>query len=140
MGLGRRNRRRRTHTRSGVCIVGAGPAGLALAAALQPSGLAVVLIESGRHNRDGQADQLNRGESLGDPFPDLMTVRSRTIAARRPSGTPWSGECPTRYLPLDRIDFESRDWVPESGWPMTRAMLDPYYRRAEVAAGLRPGW
>lgn len=123
-----------------VCIVGAGPAGLALAAALQSSGLAVVLIESGRHNRDGQADELNRGESQGDPFPDLMTVRSRAIGGTSAIWNTMVGGMPhAKYLPLDRIDFELRDWVPGSGWPLTRAMLDPYYRRAEVAAGLEPG-
>src|SRR5262249_44740880 len=34
-------------------------------------------------------------------------------------------------LPLDPLDFEARDWVPHSGWPITRAALEPYYRRAE---------
>jgi O-methyltransferase len=24
-----------------------------------------------------------------------------------------------RYVPLDEIDFERRDWVPESGWPFS---------------------
>ena len=122
-----------------VCIVGAGPAGLALAAALQSFGRSVVLIESGRHNRDGQADELNRGESLGDPFPDLMAVRSRTIGGTSAIWNTMVGGMPhAKYLPLDGIDFETRDWIPDSGWPITRAMLDPYYRKAEVVAGLEP--
>ena len=80
-----------------VCIVGAGPAGLALAAALQSSGLAVVLIESGRHDRDGRADQLNRGESLGDPFPDLMTMRSRTIGGTSAAFCDWTRAARARW-------------------------------------------
>ena len=32
--------------------------------------------------------------------------------------------------PLDALDFEVRDWVPGSGWPVSRAELDPYYARA----------
>ena len=31
---------------------------------------------------------------------------------------------------MDPIDFEQRDWVPFSGWPMTRETLSPYYERA----------
>lgn len=122
-----------------VCIVGAGPAGLALAWALQSSGMGVVLIESGRHGRDRAADDLNRGDSLGDPYPDLMAARSRTIGGTSAIWNTMVGGMPhAKYVPLDRIDFERRDWIPESGWPVTRAMLEPYYRKAEVVAGLEP--
>jgi choline dehydrogenase-like flavoprotein len=37
-----------------------------------------------------------------------------------------------RYVPLDPIDFEKRDWLPHSGWPITKADLDPYYERAHA--------
>jgi choline dehydrogenase-like flavoprotein len=30
-------------------------------------------------------------------------------------------------MPFDPIDFETRDYVPRSGWPLTRAALLPYY-------------
>src|SRR5262249_45134843 len=35
-----------------------------------------------------------------------------------------------RCAPFDPIDFERRDCVPDSGWPISRADLDPYYARA----------
>lgn len=38
----------------------------------------------------------------------------------------WLGYC----RPLEAIDFERRDWVPESGWPFSRSVLDPYYDAA----------
>jgi choline dehydrogenase-like flavoprotein len=38
---------------------------------------------------------------------------------------------------LEPIDFEARDWIPGSGWPITRADLDPYYPRAATIAGLQ---
>ena len=44
----------------------------------------------------------------------------------------WDGRC----SPLDAIDFETRAWVPHSGWPITRAQLDPYYARARVLCEL----
>jgi hypothetical protein len=31
---------------------------------------------------------------------------------------------------LGEIDFERRDWVPESGWPFGRRELEPFYERA----------
>ena len=43
-----------------------------------------------------------------------------------------------RYLPLDPLDFEHRGWVQDSGWPMTRSEMDPYYRRAHPVCGLGP--
>ena len=42
------------------------------------------------------------------------------------SGNVWGGKC----APLDPIDFEKRDWIPHSGWPMTREQMRPYYDRA----------
>ncbi|HWF18363.1 MAG TPA: GMC family oxidoreductase, partial [Verrucomicrobiae bacterium] len=38
----------------------------------------------------------------------------------------WGGRC----IPFDAIDFEKRSWVPHSGWPITKAQLDPFYARA----------
>ena len=33
--------------------------------------------------------------------------------------------------PLDPIDFETRAWIPLSGWPLSYSELLPYYRRAQ---------
>ena len=46
----------------------------------------------------------------------------------------WAGQA----LPLGELDFRCRPWVPDSGWPITRNDLEPYYRRAEGAMGLKP--
>jgi hypothetical protein len=43
-----------------------------------------------------------------------------------------------KYVQLDAIDFEERDWVPHSGWPFDQAALDPFYARAHVACGIGP--
>ena len=43
-----------------------------------------------------------------------------------------------KYLPLDPIDFEAREWVPWSGWPFGPGTLESYYRRAQQACGLGP--
>ncbi len=41
-----------------------------------------------------------------------------------------------RYLPLDPIDFETRYWVPYSGWPVTFDQMAPYYDRARKMCGI----
>jgi choline dehydrogenase-like flavoprotein len=41
-----------------------------------------------------------------------------------------------RYVPLDEIDFERRDWVPESGWPFSRREIQPFYERAQQVCGI----
>ena len=33
-------------------------------------------------------------------------------------------------VPLDPIDFERREWIPHSGWPITLTELQPHYDRA----------
>jgi choline dehydrogenase-like flavoprotein len=50
------------------------------------------------------------------------------------STTRWAGQC----RPLERMDFERRDWVPHSGWPFSKDHLEPFYRRAQVVCGLGP--
>src|SRR5262249_33832309 len=42
------------------------------------------------------------------------------------STTIWGGRC----VPLDGIDFEARDYMPLSGWPIGLRELMPYYPRA----------
>jgi choline dehydrogenase-like flavoprotein len=38
--------------------------------------------------------------------------------------------------PLDAFDFEAHAWVPDSGWPISRADLDPFYDLARGLLGL----
>jgi choline dehydrogenase-like flavoprotein len=42
------------------------------------------------------------------------------------SGLIWGGKC----VALDPADFARRDWVKGSGWPLSRAQLQPFYDRA----------
>ncbi len=40
--------------------------------------------------------------------------------------------------PFDPIDFQKREWVPDSGWPITRKDLDPFYAKANKVLKLGP--
>ncbi len=108
---------------SDVCIVGAGAAGIPLARQLARRGHGVCLLESGGLEYEQPTQDLYLGENVGMPYYDLEESRLRFFG-----GTTriWGGRCAL----LDPIDFEHRDWVPHSGWPIDRADLDPYYRLA----------
>ena len=107
-----------------LCIVGAGAAGIALALALQDSGLDVILLESGSDRPDAAAQALYEG-TVADahlhPPPDHYRVRRFGG-----STTLWGGRC----MPMDAIDFERRDYIAHSGWPIGLDDLLPYYPRA----------
>jgi choline dehydrogenase-like flavoprotein len=105
-----------------VCIIGAGAAGIALASELDGAGFRVVLIEAGGLTPDpGLADYY--GGTATAPHPDPTQFR-RTIFG----GTTglWGGRC----IPLQPIDFEAREYVPNSGWPIAYEELARHYPRA----------
>jgi len=107
-----------------VCIVGAGAAGVTLALELAGQGQHVILLEAGGMKADRTARSDLAGEVLSPrhhaPLPEC---RSRQLGG---TSALWVGRC----LPLDAIDLERRDYVPNSGWPIDWAELDRYYPRA----------
>ena len=126
-----------------VCIVGAGPAGLALALEFDGTGSSVCVLESGGLVPDTRAQSLatDAAEPIGDPlYPRASGTRFVGFGG---TATGWgidlgNGQQGARYVPLDPIDFERRDWVPHSGWPIARDELDPYYARAHAVADAGP--
>ena len=105
-------------------IVGAGPAGIALAWEFR-FGAQVIVLESGRIHLDEAAQTLNRGEVVGLPFSGIAAGCSRAVGG---TSKLWAGQC----LRLEAIDFKHRTWVPHSGWPFSVDHLAPYYQRAET--------
>ena len=116
-----------------ICIVGAGPAGLALAHELLGSGRHVVVLESGSREAAPELQELNLAETSGDPYDRLERCRNRGIGGTAAIWNTWlHGVRLAKYLPLDASDFEARDWVSLSGWPFGEAVLAPFYRRAHA--------
>jgi choline dehydrogenase-like flavoprotein len=105
-----------------VCIIGAGASGITLARALAGDGIEVALLESGGMDFESDtqklADVINR-----QPQYVFEGMRLRYFGG---STNHWGGWC----RPLDEMDFRERPWVRDSGWPITRADLDPYYPKA----------
>src|SRR3990172_1798035 len=110
-----------------VCIVGTGAVGIALAHELRNTNIEVLLLESGGIKFEADTQELYKGEVV-DPYHHGPLEHYRQ---RRFGGTMevWGGRC----APFDGIDFEERPYVPYSGWPISKADLDPYYKRSQSA-------
>src|SRR5207344_412923 len=68
----------------------------------------------------------------GGSFRDyLRSTRSRYLGG---SSNCWGGWC----RPFDDVDFAKRDWVPHSGWPISRSELLSFYERAHKVLQLGP--
>jgi choline dehydrogenase-like flavoprotein len=121
-----------TELLSDVCIVGAGPAGITLAKEFIDRNFKVCLLEGGGIEYDDDAASLCDGETAGDPFPSMRDVRRRQFGGLSNAWTVvlHQHRVGVRYVDFDSIDFEKRDWVPYSGWPITKQDLIPYYERA----------
>ena len=107
-----------------VCIVGGGAAGVTLAAELIAAGREVLLLESGGLDYDPEIQDQMRGDSIGFPYYPLDNSRLRFFGG---TTAIWGGRC----AQLNAIDFERRPWVAHSGWPITKADLQPFYARAQ---------
>ena len=116
-----------------VCVVGAGAAGITLAREFINSGFRVVLLESGSIDFEEATQKLYAGSDIGRSYfaPDSAALRLRFFGG---TTNHWGGWC---ALP-DAADFEKRDSIPYSGWPFSRAYLEPWYQRAQVVLQLGP--
>lgn len=95
-----------------ICVVGSGPAGLALATDLSRRGIAVLLLESGGDNADHRTQKLSAG-TLVDParHDDLMVASARRLGG---ASNLWGG----RSMPYDPVDFTDRPWI-DARWPIS---------------------
>lgn len=116
-----------------VCIIGAGPAGITLASNLEDPGLRILLIESGVNRLDNESGDLARGEIGGLPYERLEKARAFGIGG---TSLLWPVEDGLRSRPLDPIDFEAREAIPYSGWPISYNEYERYLSYAHELAGL----
>lgn len=113
-----------------ILIVGAGPAGIAMANELDGTGLRVALLESGGEEFDGDTQELYDGDVTGleEEF-DLTASRLRFLGG---TSNHWGGRC----VPLDPIDFARAPFSGLTGWPISREELLRYYPRANTYCGV----
>jgi choline dehydrogenase-like flavoprotein len=111
-----------------VCIVGSGPAGLAVASKLISEGIKFIILESGEVNPNMQHRELNEGHSKGPRKLDLVNSRLRCLGG---AGKLWAGVC----RPFDPEEFNVGN-SSYGGWPINYSDVDEYYKEAAAILGL----
>ena len=115
-----------------ICVVGAGPLGIALALACANEGLSVILLESGSEQPSLEKAELSKAE-LADP----RRHASMDVAVCRALGGTsrwWGGRC----VPYDDVDFATRSFVPNAAWPIDHAEVSQWYEEAAKFFGCEP--
>jgi choline dehydrogenase-like flavoprotein len=131
MHIDARNLENGTIIEGDLCIIGAGAAGISMALEWMNTPYKVILLEGGGFDYDERVQDLYAGKTTGQHYFPLKSARLHYFGGTTGH---WAGFC----SPLDDIDFIERDWVPLSGWPITRKDLDPFYARAQKNLDLGP--
>jgi choline dehydrogenase-like flavoprotein len=108
----------------GICIVGTGPVGMAMAMEFDRLGRDVLVLESGGLEIDPALTSAARAE-IAD---ERRHARMELAVCRVLGGTSWTWG--GRSVPYDDVDFVERPFVPESNWPITHEEIRPWYRQA----------
>ena len=114
---------------AGVCIVGTGMGGASVAKKLIEAGLDVLFVEAGGEEPSRGAPPIQHqvlGRSFGLPLTRAMEIGGSTNL--------WHGICAA----FDPIDFSTRSWIANSGWPISHGDLKPYYTEARRWLGVTP--
>ncbi len=106
-------------------IVGSGAMGIMMGVELSRKGKKVLMLESGRRgeHKDRQID--NEVVQTGKRLENAVWGRKRAIGG---TTIAWGGQS----LPFRPVDFIRREWVSDSGWPITFDELSAYYTPANA--------
>jgi choline dehydrogenase-like flavoprotein len=112
---------------SAVVVVGCGPVGIAVSRVLRRRHKRVVVLEAGPYTPV-------RGHSSSEVE---LSGLDFTGGVGRGTGLGggsafWAGQT----MRFHASDFSRRDWIPESGWPLSIDDLLPYYAEAESDLGV----
>jgi choline dehydrogenase-like flavoprotein len=116
---------------AGLCIVGAGAAGITLALALERRCRDILLVEAGAALPEPETQALHDVLSVGHPFRPSYISRARWLGG---SCNLWAG----RSMRLTAADLAGRPWVPRSAWPIPYAELARWYPAAGEMLALPP--
>jgi len=108
-----------------ICIIGAGAAGISAALEFMNSNYHVVLLEGGGFEYDDRIQELYNGKTTGQPYYPMKSSELHYFGGTTGH---WGGMCAL----FDPITFQKRDWINNSGWPISQETLLPYYERASV--------
>ena len=114
-----------------IGIVGAGPAGISIAHKLGKADIPTVIFEAGGNDYSDESQDFYKGKVIGDPYFDLDVTRLRFLGG---SSNHWAGWCRI----LEAHDFLPKPYVPHTGWPITRAAIEPFFPETFEILGIQP--
>lgn len=114
-----------------VCIIGSGPAGVTIARKLAAANIPTVIFEAGKDDYTDESQDFYKGTTVGDFYFDLDVTRLRYLGG---CSNHWAGWCRV----LDAVDFEAKSWVPDTGWPIGRADIEPFFDEVHDLLDLVP--
>ena len=106
------------------CIIGSGIGAGSLIGELKNTSNSIIVVEAGGLDRSNNVQY----SSVGRPF----SVRTTTAIQLGGTSNLWHGV----LAPLDPIDFEKRDYIANSGWPIDYSELEPFYKKASTMLGV----
>ena len=115
-----------------VLIIGAGIAGLILAARLRDRNIRVVVLESGGREQAGETHPLNRVVQLGDAYSGATQGRFRCLGG---TSTRWGGA----LIPFTKHDLDARPYLGLPVFPVEIEDLRRYLAQVEALFGLDAG-
>ncbi len=107
-------------------IIGGGTVGLYAAIELGKRGQKVLVIESGGKELGSFAPETFAVAGL--PHEGIRIGRSRSLGG---TSNLWGGQ----LVEFQPIDFEGRDWLPDSKWPIGYDDIAPYYGKTYTNLG-----
>tara|TARA_X000000950_G_scaffold183181_1_gene221933 strand:- start:3383 stop:4867 length:1485 start_codon:yes stop_codon:yes gene_type:complete len=105
------------------CVIGSGIGGGTITKYLADKNKSIVVIEAGANSHKG-SDIINIGRPFG--------LRSTTSIQKGGTSNLWHGVLSL----LDAVDFEKREWINESGWPISLKELIPHYQSVSKYYGV----
>lgn len=123
MFIGNADLQETTSIDTDICIIGSGAAGISMAKSFLNTNIRVAVIEAGGFEYDSESQEVYKGRNIGLPYPPLDVTRLRYFGG---STNHWEGN----VYPFKVTDFDKHDWLPNSGWPIRKGDLDPYYQEA----------
>lgn len=103
-----------------VCIIGGGVAGIVLARELQSSFEKIVILESGEESFKQKNQDLYSARTIKTHYFNSEKSRLRMLGG---SSNHWENNT-AEFLPSD---FEKKNWIENSGWPIQYDDINKYY-------------
>ena len=110
-----------------IVIVGGGTLGLYAAHELARRGKEILVIESGEESL-GNFDPVTY-DSIGKTHEGIRIGRSKSLGG---TSNLWGGQ----LVEFQPVDFQGRDWLPDSKWPVTYEEVASYHQQTYENLGI----